>query len=268
MDFRKAKFILPNLFTLASVVAGIFSIHLSTTATTVEEMSLAAWLVVVAMFCDGFDGRVARMTRTESQLGIELDSLADGISFGVAPAFLLYHWGLSEWGALGLLVAAAYVSAAILRLARFNVIATQSEGPKRYFQGLPTPLAAGTVVSVVLAHVAYTATIHTGASWSVAAIVVVLGGLMVSNVRYRTFKDLNLRGAAVARAVALVAVLATVSVLMKPSITFVMLFFAYIIIGLLGGMVSLGRDLLGNDLSLHEEEGQGEDAVVLEGKGE
>lgn len=262
MDFRKAKFILPNLFTLSSVMAGLFSIHLSTTGSTVSEMTLAAWLLVVAMVCDGFDGRVARLTRTESQLGIQLDSLADAISFGVAPAFLLYHWGLKEWGALGLLWAGAYVCSAVLRLARFNVMASESGETKRYFIGLPTPLAAGTVVSVVLAHVAYTSTISTGATWSVAAIALVLGGLMVSNVRYRTFKDLNLRGAAVARAVGVVAAIATISVILEPSITFVMLFFAYIVIGLLGGVVSLGKHLLGHDLSLQADEERGEDGIL------
>lgn len=260
MDFRKTKYILPNLFTLTSVCAGIYSIHLSTTAQSVSEMTMAAWLLVAAMICDAFDGRVARMTRTESEFGIQLDSLADAVSFGVAPAFLLYHWGMAELGLLGVFVAACYVACAVMRLARFNVLASQDNETKRYFLGLPTPLAAGTVVAIVLAHVSFTETMTTGAAGSVAAIVVLLGGLMVSNVRYRTFKDLNLVGPGLvgASAVVLAAVLA--AVILKPSVTFVFIMVAYIFLGLGGGLVSLGKHLFGSS-----EESAGEDAVVDRG---
>lgn len=263
MDFRKAKFILPNLFTLTSVVAGVFSVHLSTTSTSASEMTLAAWLIVVAVFCDISDGRVARLTKTESQLGIQLDSFADAISFGVAPAFLLYHWGLFYWGAAGVFISSLFVCATVLRLARFNVSTSTGGESKRYFLGLPTPLAAGTVVSAVLAHLSYTGTATTGATASVAAISLVISALMVSNVKYRSFKDVNLRGVAVTRAFAIVGAIVAASVLLKPSITFVLLFFAYIIIGLLGGVVSLGKHLLGNDLTLDGLEDSDDDEILL-----
>ena len=248
MDFRRAKYILPNLFTLSSICAGMYSIHLSTTAQNVSDITLAAWLLVVSMVCDAFDGRVARMTRTESELGIQLDSLADAISFGVAPAFLLYHWGMSGWGFVGFLVAFAYVACAVLRLARFNVLAAQEGGveTKKYFLGLPTPLAAGTVVSLVLAHVSFTGTAATGAAESVAAITVLLAGLMVSNVRYRTFKDVNFRGRAAVGAGGIVAVAVLLSIAIKPSATFVLLMVAYIILGLGGGLFHLGKAAFGS----------------------
>lgn len=246
MDLRRAKYILPNLFTLASVYCGISSIYLSTHATSVQEMTLAAWLLVVAMVCDAFDGRVARMTHTESEFGVQLDSLADAISFGVAPAFLLYSWGMESLGGVGLFFSFAYAACAIMRLARFNVLASQNPGVMRYFLGLPTPLATGTVVSVVLAHVSLTDRIDTQAGWSVAAMALLLGGVMVSNVRYRTFKDVKFRGRAIVGLLTIVATCAAISVLSKPSITFVMLMVAYIVLGLGGGILNLGKHVLGN----------------------
>lgn len=246
MDFRRAKYILPNLFTLSSLGAGLYSIHLSTTAQNVDQILLAAWVLVISLICDGFDGRVARMTRTETELGIQLDSLADAVAFGVAPAFLLYHWGLAEWGPLGLLVAFTFVACAVLRLARFNVLATRSiEGTKKYFIGLPTPLAAGTVIALVLAHVSFTETASTGAAGSVAAVTLFLAGLMVSNVRYRTFKDIDLRARTWVVAAAVVAAAVGLSVAYKPSVTFVLLMVAYIVLGLGGGLLSLGKTLFG-----------------------
>lgn len=244
MDLRKAKYVLPNMFTLASIYCGILSIHLSTTAEAASEVALAAWLVVVAMACDAFDGRVARLTKSESEFGIQMDSLADAISFGVAPAFLLYTWGLSELGDLGLFFAFVFASCSVMRLARFNVMANAEPGVMKYFLGLPTPLAAGTVVSVVLAHVALTDQITTTASWSVAAMAVLLGGLMVSNVRYRTFKDVRFHGRTLAVLLSIVATAFAVSMIFKPSVAFVVLMVAYITLGLGGGIVSIGKNVL------------------------
>ena len=143
MDLTRAKYLLPNSLTMASAFCGFASIHLSLTGSTVTQFSTAAWLLVVAMFLDAFDGRVARMTKSESELGVQLDSLADAVSFGLAPAFLMYAWGLSSLGTLGLFAAFIYAAGAILRLARFNVMASQHEGVTRHFLGLPSPLAAG-----------------------------------------------------------------------------------------------------------------------------
>jgi CDP-diacylglycerol---serine O-phosphatidyltransferase len=257
MDLRRAKYILPNLFTLSSLGAGLYSIHLSTTAQSADQIALAAWILVVSLICDGFDGRVARMTRTETELGIQLDSLADAVAFGVAPAFLLYHWGMSEWGVLGLAVAFVFVACAILRLARFNVLAARAiEETKKYFIGLPTPLAAGTVIALVLAHVSFTETAATGAAGSVAAVTLFLAGLMVSNVRYRTFKDVDLRGRTWVVASMVVALSVGLSVVFKPSITLVVLMVAYIVLGLGGGLLSLGKTLFGT--------GEAEEPLLIE----
>ncbi len=244
MDLRKAKYILPNMFTLASIYCGILSIHLSTSAESASQMAIAAWLLVVAMACDAFDGRVARLTKSESEFGIQMDSLADAISFGVAPAFLLYTWGLSELGDLGLFFAFVFASCSVIRLARFNVMASAESGVMKYFLGLPTPLAAGAVVSVILAHVALTDQITTSASWSVAAMAVLLGGLMVSNVRYRTFKDVSFHGRTVVVLFSIVAAAFAVSVIFKPSVAFVVLMVSYITLGLGGGILSIGKNVL------------------------
>ena len=249
MDFRRTKYILPNLFTFASICAGMYSIHLSTGAQSISEFSLAAWLLVVAMVCDAFDGRVARMTRTESELGIQLDSLADTISFGVAPAFLLYHWGLEAWGSAGLLVVSVYAACAVLRLGRFNVLSARGDTveSKKYFVGLPTPLAAGAVVAMVLGHVSHTGAATTEAAGAVAAICIVLSVLMVSTVPYRTFKDVELRGAAWA-GIAVLAVAAVVSSLMlEPIVTFAGLMGMYIGLGIVIQTVQTTREFVGDE---------------------
>ena len=248
MDIRRAKYLLPNALTLCSVFAGFHSIYLSLNATSVAQMSLAAWLLVVAMACDGLDGRVARMTKTESDLGVQLDSLADAISFGVAPAFLMYAWGLKPLGFWGLSIAFVFAACAVLRLARFNVMANQSHGVMRYFLGLPTPLAAGAVISIVMAHLAVTGHTSTGAPYSVALMALMLGGLMVSNVRYRTFKDTNFRGRAGVGLLGVVITCVGLGLITKPSVAFVLLMCAYILLGLVGGVVHFSKAMLGDDI--------------------
>lgn len=247
MNLKNARYIFPNLFTLGNIFAGLYSIKLSLTARSVEELTMAAWLVVVSMLCDLADGRVARMTDAESEFGTQMDSLTDGISFGVAPAMLLYSWGLEPLGPVGVFVAFIFTCGAIMRLARFNVMAKQTGGASKYFLGLPTPLAAGTVVSVVLAHAAVTGNFGTGAYWNVAALAVMLGGLMVSNVRYRTFKDVDFRGRAMAVLFGLVGLAGLVGVLVKPSFAFVVGMVCYIAFGLVGGVVRWSRSFFGED---------------------
>lgn len=252
MDLSKAKYIAPNALTLSSLLCGIHSINLSLTATSVSQIAFAAWLLVVAMVCDGLDGRVARMTKTESELGVQLDSLADLVSFGVAPGFLLYGWGMSSMGGWGIFFAFVFTACTALRLARFNVMASNHEGVMRYFLGLPSPLAAGAVVSVVLAHVSMTGKMTTGAGMSVAAMATLLGFLMVSNVRYRTFKDVNFRGPAGLGLLGLVVVTAIVGVAFKPGVAFVILMVLYILIGLVGGLVNWSKAIVGEDVEYDE----------------
>ena len=192
MKLEKLKFVLPNLFTVTSIFCGFYALTLCAGEASPAQLYQAALAIFFAMFFDGFDGRVARLTRTQSQFGVELDSLADVISFGVAPAMLVYKWALAPLGFIGLFVAFLYTACGALRLARFNVL-SHREDSSRFFVGLPIPLAAGVIVSVVIAHhLTRGRELGTGARVPYLVVVTVLSLLMVSTLRYRTFKDLRL----------------------------------------------------------------------------
>jgi CDP-diacylglycerol---serine O-phosphatidyltransferase len=195
MKLRKLMFVLPNLFTVTSIFCGFFALTLCAGEASPSQLYTAALAIFFAMFFDAFDGRVARLTKTQSDFGVELDSLADVISFGVAPAMLVYKWALAPLGFLGIFLSFAYAACGALRLARFNVLAQRSphSGASRFFVGLPIPLAAGMIVSMVIAHYGMRAQPLGSAGPVVIAVVVsLLALLMVSTVRYRTFKDLRL----------------------------------------------------------------------------
>ncbi|MGD8933541.1 MAG: CDP-diacylglycerol--serine O-phosphatidyltransferase, partial [Gammaproteobacteria bacterium] len=147
---RRGIYLLPNLFTTAAFFSGFYAI----VAATNDKFEQAAIAVFIAMVLDGLDGRVARMTNTQSEFGAEYDSLADLASFGLAPALVMYEWSLSslrdvswQMGKLGWLAAFVYAVAAALRLARFNTKASSTD--KRYFQGLPSPSAAAVIIGMV-----------------------------------------------------------------------------------------------------------------------
>ncbi|MBK5937536.1 MULTISPECIES: CDP-diacylglycerol--serine O-phosphatidyltransferase [Halorhodospira] len=189
---RRGIFLLPNLFTTGCLFFGFMAVISAIDG----EFGRAAVAVLVAMVFDGLDGRVARLTGTQSDFGVQYDSLADMVSFGLAPAAVAFLWALGNTGAgtpwdnVGWLVAFLFVAGAALRLARFN---TQSGvDDKRHFQGLPSPAAAGAVVGLVwfgdrIGLTGLEAAIPVG-------VVVVLGAvLMVSNVRYESFKELDFR---------------------------------------------------------------------------
>jgi CDP-diacylglycerol---serine O-phosphatidyltransferase len=200
---RKLLFVLPNLFTVSSIFCGFYAITLCAGEATPGHLYQAALAILFAFFFDGCDGRVARLTRTQSEFGVQLDSLADVVSFGVAPALLVYKWALAPLGLVGLAISAAFASCGALRLARFNVLAARPHagGGGCFFVGLPIPLAAGALVSLVITHhVVRGGEVGDGARTPVAAAMVALSLLMVSTVRYRTFKDLrpSRRSAAVA----------------------------------------------------------------------
>lgn len=188
-DLKKALFILPNAFTVSSIFCGFYAIL---QATTEEAAGLSLYQAALAIFFAGFfdmfDGRVARLTRTQSDFGVQMDSLADVISFGVAPGILVYKWALQPLGPLGMLAAFAFTAAGAIRLARFNVLAQRGQGSSRWFVGLPIPVAAAMLVALVVAH-HFTLGAEVEAHWSVFTLVLVLCYLMVSNIRYRTFKD-------------------------------------------------------------------------------
>lgn len=194
INLRKAMFVLPNLFTVSSIFLGFYALVLCTGDATPEQLYQAALAIFFAQFFDAFDGRVARMTKTQSDFGVQLDSLADVMSFGAAPALLVYKWALAPLGPAGLFVAFSFAACGALRLARFNVLAQRGDkGSSRFFVGLPIPLAAGTIVALVIAHYRQFGSDPDPATRvPVALVVVLLSFLMVSTIRYRTFKDLHL----------------------------------------------------------------------------
>jgi CDP-diacylglycerol--serine O-phosphatidyltransferase len=184
---RRGIYLLPNLLTTAGLFSGFFAIVSSMNG----RFEAAAVAIFVAMIFDGLDGRVARMTNTQSEFGAEYDSMADMVSFGVAPAIVAYNWGLTGLGKVGWLAAFIYVAAAALRLARFNTQLGVADN--RYFQGLASPAAAALVAGLVWVGVEYDID---GQDYGiiVAIITGVAGLLMVSNFKYNSFKELNLHG--------------------------------------------------------------------------
>src|SRR5437667_6484016 len=134
-NLRKLMFVLPNLFTVSSIFCGIYSIMLSAGEATGDNFYRAAIAVFFGNFFDAFDGRVARMTRTQSEFGVELDSLADVITFGVAPAILVYKWALYELGFAGMASAAVYAACGAIRLAPLKVLARSESAARRFFAG-------------------------------------------------------------------------------------------------------------------------------------
>ena len=197
---HRGIYLLPNLFTTANLFAGFYAI--------INAMSgnfyVAAAAVFVAMVLDGLDGRVARLTNTQSTFGAEYDSLSDMVAFGIAPALLAFEWALNSMGKVGWMVAFIYVAGAALRLARFNTQIGSVD--KRYFIGLASPAAAGVVAGTVWAFSDYGVK-GSNISFVVALLVAAAGMLMVSNIKYNSFKNLDLKGR-----VPFVAILAVVLV--------------------------------------------------------
>lgn len=220
---RRGVYLLPNLFTTASLFAGFYAII----AAINGRFEIAAATIFIAMVLDGADGRIARMTNTTSAFGAEYDSLSDVIAFGLAPAIITYQWSLNGMGKLGWLAAFFYAAATALRLARFNTQLGVAD--KRYFQGLPCPMAAAVVAGFI-----WFCTDHGIGGPQVAPLafgVCILGGvLMVSNVRFHSFKELDLRGR-VPFVAALVVVLAFVLVFSDPPLVLFVLAFTYALSG-------------------------------------
>ncbi len=185
-DKHRGIYILPNLFTTAGLFAGFYAIIQANNG----HYDVAAIAIFVAMVMDGLDGRIARWTGTTSEFGKEYDSLADLIAFGLAPALVMYVWTLSSVGKVGWMAAFLYVAATALRLARFNTVTSED---KAYFQGLPCPAAAAALASFVwLSHSLGRGDVPI-VPFAVAA-TIALALAMISNVPYRSFKDVDLKG--------------------------------------------------------------------------
>ncbi len=181
---KKGIYILPSLFTTASLFCGFFSIIRSISGDFVP----AAWAIMFAGVFDGLDGRVARLTKSETEFGIEYDSLVDLASFGLAPAILIFTWTLSDFHRFGWAAAFLFFACGALRLARFNVQHTNVE--KRFFQGLPIPCAAYMLASFVIL-ASQMNWPEDSVSYFVLPLTIALALLMVSNIRYRSFKDID-----------------------------------------------------------------------------
>ncbi len=215
---RRGIYLLPNLFTTAGLFAGFYAI----VAAIGDRYEAAAVAIFIAMVMDGLDGRVARMTNTQSDFGKEYDSLVDMVAFGLAPALVVYEWALQPLGKLGWLAAFIYAAATALRLARFN---TQSSADKRYFQGLASPAAAALIAGMIWAAEVGGAS---GADLSYIALLVtvVAGVLMVSNVLYRSFKDIDFKGKVPFFTVVII-MLVFVLISMNPAYVLLIVFLAY-----------------------------------------
>jgi CDP-diacylglycerol--serine O-phosphatidyltransferase len=241
------------MFTLGATFCGFSSMLVTAQASRPWDFWAACCLIVFAAILDGVDGRVARLTRTESDFGLQLDSLSDAVAFGVAPAWLVYHWGLFQLGVLGVLVAFSFVAAVCIRLARFNVISSERPS-RRFFTGLPAPLGAAAIASMVAVHTHHMGHFHAAgaAQVSVAGVTVGVGLLMVSTIRFRSFKDLRLSRRTLLQVATVLAGLTYLGVVASPEVGLSALIAAYIAYHLAAFAVHIERRLLrrGRGLSL------------------
>ncbi len=223
---KRGIYLLPNLFTTTGLFVGFFAIIKAMQG----HFTSAATAIFIAMITDFLDGRVARLTQTQTAFGAEYDSLADMVAFGIAPSIVIYMWALSSLGKLGWLAAFLYTASVALRLARFNTQIKNND--KRYFQGLASPSGAGVLASMVLFGSYFIGA--TPLSRPLAVIVwfvtIAIAGLMVSNIRYRSFKEIDIKGR-IPFVALLVIVLIFVGIAIDPPTILLILFFAYAISG-------------------------------------
>lgn len=255
-DLKKALFILPNLFTLSSIFCGYFAILTCLGEPTAGSFYKAALLIVFAMFFDIIDGRVARMTKTQSAFGVQIDSLADLVSFGIAPAVLLYQWSLQQLGDGGIAVSFVFLACGAIRLARFNVLATAPTGapkkPSKFILGLPIPGAAGIVVSIVVANHAVTGNFE-AQPYIVAALVLALSFFMVSTIKFRSFKDVRWGLRSVFFVLSAVGSATAIAIVLHPTFALVWMLAGYITIGVVEALLDLSRRLAGKPSRLTEQ---------------
>jgi CDP-diacylglycerol--serine O-phosphatidyltransferase len=232
---RRGIYLLPNLFTTAALFSGFYAI----TAALNHHFEWAAIAIFVAMVLDGMDGRVARMTNTQSAFGAEYDSMADMISFGAAPALVLYIWTLNGLGKIGWIAAFVHCAGAALRLARFNTQIGTAD--KRFFQGLPSPSAAAILAGFVWICSQYDVTgDNLVVAYTTLWLAIATGLLMVSNFRYYSFKDVDLRGR-VPFIKAITIMLAFALVFMNPALALFLFFLGYAISGPAVTLISLRK---------------------------
>jgi CDP-diacylglycerol---serine O-phosphatidyltransferase len=218
---RRGIYLLPNIFTTAALFTGFYSIVMAMNQRFVD----ASVAIFIAMILDWLDGRVARLTRTQSAFGAQYDSLSDMVCFGAAPSLVIYEWALKDLGRFGWIAAFVYCAGAALRLARFNTNIDVVD--KRFFQGLPSPAAAALVAGFLwLASDNKIPVDDYGLPWVAAFLTLYAGLTMVTNVPFYSFKEVNLRRS-VPFAVILLIVLGFVLISTDPPIVLFLLFVAY-----------------------------------------
>jgi len=218
--------LLPSLFTVGNIFCGYVSIVKATTG----DYELAALLILIAAMLDALDGRVARMTGTSSEFGVQFDSIADVISFGVAPAVLSFSWSLSTFGRVGWTVSFLYVICGAMRLARFNIQSSHQD--RRYFVGMPIPAAACIIATTIYAHPeAPDAENDPFIGVMLLMLVVLVSFLMVSRAKYRSFKDLDLRSSRSYKYLLVPAALLCIAAL-NPQMVLMLAGFGYLLSGI------------------------------------
>ena len=230
---RRSIYLLPNLLTTAALFAGFYAIVQAMNS----KFEFAAVAIFIAMVLDGLDGRVARLTRTQSEFGAEYDSLSDMVSFGVAPSLLMYEWAFKDLGKLGWFAAFIYCAGTALRLARFN--ANIEVVDKRFFQGLPSPAAAAVIAGFVWVMLDNQFS-GQEARWYAVILTVFAGLSMVSNVRYYSFKDFNMRKSVPFIVIILVALFFILISSYPPGVLF-LLFLCYALSGYVMWLLGLRK---------------------------
>jgi len=236
---RKGIYVLPNLLTLGGLFGGFYAIVMAMN----ERFDLAALGVFAAMIFDSLDGRVARMTNTQSAFGEQMDSLSDMVSFGAAPALIAYEWALRGMGRWGWIAAFVYCACAALRLARFNV--NTGVVDKRYFQGLPSPAAAALVMGFIWICTELDVT-GPSVAWPVSLLTLYTGLTMVSNVPFYSFKDIKMKKSVPFTVIVLVALLIAVVNIHPP----IVLFAAFMVYGISGYVLYAVRKVKGQQTSV------------------
>jgi CDP-diacylglycerol--serine O-phosphatidyltransferase len=242
---RRGIYLLPNAFTTAALFAGFYAIVMAMN----QRFDQACWAVFIAMILDGLDGRVARLTNTQSEFGAQYDSLSDMVSFGAAPALVIYEWSLRGLGKLGWIAAFVYCAGAALRLARFNTNIEVVD--KRYFQGLPSPSAAALVVGFILMMTDPDINVSARQVDWISWIIALFAGLtMVTNVPFYSFKDVNFRKSVPFIVVFLIALFFALLAIDPPKVLWPL----FVLYGLSGYAVYFWRLAKGKPVSIVQTE--------------
>lgn len=213
-------YIVPNFVTTANMFCGFYSV----VSAIHGDYATASWAIMAASIFDMLDGRVARLAKATSEFGVQYDSLSDLISFGMAPGILLYQWALEPFGRLGWAAAFLFVACGALRLARFNVLSGVL--PKGFFQGLPIPMAAGMVATFII----FSQTLGWGVEETKVPVLILtfgLASLMVSTIKFPSFKELNWRSRG-SFGYLMVGVLAMILIAIKPEVTLFLVLSSYV----------------------------------------